>query len=87
MEKSEILQEAARRQNEMESGLIRDLSYEDLLAAVGLTRVPGEPLVTEADPWDAFEAECPKLPETVFSALECRQRSATQQRDFTAGIL
>ena len=55
-------------------------------AEVHLTRVPGGILVTETDPWDSFENECHRLPETVFSALECRQRSATQQRDFTAGI-
>ncbi|MCX6876293.1 MAG: hypothetical protein NTW21_21170 [Verrucomicrobia bacterium] len=34
MEQSEILQEAARRQDEMESGVVRDLSYEELLAGI-----------------------------------------------------
>ena len=55
-------------------------------AEVRLSRVPGGILVTETDPWDSFEDACRKLPEAVFSALESRQRSATQQRDFTAGI-
>jgi hypothetical protein len=34
MEESEILQEAARRQDEMESGVVRDLSYEELVAGI-----------------------------------------------------
>ena len=53
---------------------------------VRLTRVPGGILISEADPWDSFEDECHRLPEAVLSSLENRQRSAAQQRDFTAGI-
>jgi len=34
MEQSEILQEAARRQDDMESGVVRELSYEELLAGI-----------------------------------------------------
>lgn len=34
MEEREILQEAARRQDELESGVVRDLSYEELLAEI-----------------------------------------------------
>lgn len=38
MEESEILQEAARRQDEMESGGVRDLSYEEMVAGIGQRR-------------------------------------------------
>lgn len=55
-------------------------------AEVRLTRVPGGFLVSEANPWDTFEDACRKLPEGVFRALETRDRSGQQKRDFTGGI-
>lgn len=38
MEECEILQEAARRQDELESGVVRDMSYEELVAGIGHRR-------------------------------------------------
>ena len=55
-------------------------------AEVRLTRVPGGILITEADPWDAFQDACRSLPDAVLSAMENRERAKPQQRDFSAGI-
>lgn len=53
---------------------------------VRLTRVPGGILITEADPWDAFEDECGKLPDAVVAAMEKRGQIGPQSRDFSAGL-
>lgn len=56
------------------------------VAEVHLTRVPEGILISETDPWERFEAECRKLPEELFTALDQRQHLQAQPRDFSAGI-
>ncbi len=53
---------------------------------VRLTRVPGGILISEEDPWEAFEDGCRQLGEDFFEALERRDRTTPQTRDFTAGL-
>lgn len=53
---------------------------------VRLARVPGGILISEADPWDSFEEGCRKLDEDFFRAVESRDRSTPQARDFSAGL-
>jgi antitoxin VapB len=52
---------------------------------VRITRVPQGLLITEQDPWDAFQEGCATLSEGFFDALENRDRSTPQIRDFSAG--
>jgi len=53
---------------------------------VRLTRVPGGILISEEDPWDAFEDGCHSLGEEFFETLEQRDRSTPQVRDINAGL-
>ena len=53
---------------------------------VQLTRVPGGILISEGDPWDAFEEGCRNLGEEFFEAVERRDRKTPQVRDFNAGM-
>lgn len=53
---------------------------------VRLARVPGGILISDADPWERFEAGCRQLDEGVFRALAGRRHATQQKRDFTAGI-
>lgn len=53
---------------------------------VRLARVPGGILISEADPWDSFEEGCRKLDEDFFRAVESRDRTTPQERDFSAGL-
>ena len=52
---------------------------------VRITRVPGGLLITEQDPWDLFREGCEALSDGFFDALEHRDRTTPQIRDFTAG--
>jgi len=51
-----------------------------------LTRVPGGILISEGDPWDAFEESCRELGGEFLDAVERRDRKTPQTRDFTAGL-
>ena len=53
---------------------------------VSLTRVPGGILISESDPWEEFEEGSRELGETFFKAMDARDRTTPQRRDFTAGI-
>ncbi len=53
---------------------------------VRLTRVPGGILISEGDPWDAFEEACLGLGGEFLDVMERRDRKAPQARDFTAGL-
>ena len=53
---------------------------------VRITRVPQGLLITEQDPWDAFQEGCEALSEGFFKALESRDRNTPQIRDFSAGV-
>ncbi len=53
---------------------------------VRLARVPGGILISEVDPWDAFEEGCRNLDEDFLVAVESRDRSASQKRDFKGGL-
>lgn len=53
---------------------------------VQLTRVPGGILISEGDPWDAFDEGCRKLGDEFFEAVERRDRNSPQIRDFNAGL-
>lgn len=53
---------------------------------VRLSRVPGGILISEGDPWDAFEEGCRSLGEEFFDAMDRRDRKAQQVRDFNAGL-
>lgn len=53
---------------------------------VRLKRVPGGILITESDPWSGFEESCRELDDGFFQALEKRDRSTPQVRDFSAGL-
>lgn len=53
---------------------------------VRLTRVPGGVLISEADPWEAFEEACSELGESFFAAMKSRAGDIKQERDFTAGM-
>ena len=53
---------------------------------VGLSRVPGGILISEGDPWEAFEQGCRNLGEYFFEAGERRDRKTPQARDFTVGL-
>jgi len=53
---------------------------------VHLARVPGGILISESAPWDQFEEGCRKLDEDFFRAVESRDRSTPQKRDFRAGV-
>ncbi len=53
---------------------------------VHLSRVPGGILISEGDPWDAFEEGCRNLGEDFFDAVESRERKIPQVRDFNAGM-
>ncbi len=53
---------------------------------VRLARVPGGILISEPDPWEQFEEGCRKLDEGFFRAIDARDRSTSQERDFTAGL-
>jgi antitoxin VapB len=55
-------------------------------AEVCLTRVPGGILITEGDPWKGFAEGCRELDEGFFQALENRDRTTPQKRDFSAGL-
>jgi virulence-associated protein VagC len=50
-----------------------------------LSGVPGGILISEGDPWDAFEESCRNLGEDFFDALENRNRRPRPVRDFSAG--
>jgi hypothetical protein len=43
-------------------------------------------LISEGDPWAAFDEGCRNLDEAFFEALERRDRRTPQQRDFKAGL-
>ena len=43
-------------------------------------------LISEGDPWDAFEEGCRSLDEAFFDAVERRDRKTPQVRDFNAGL-
>lgn len=51
-----------------------------------LTRVPGGILISEGNPWDAFEKGCRELGGEFLDAVERRDRKTPQARDFTAGL-
>lgn len=53
---------------------------------VRLTRVPGGILISEGDPWEAFDEGCRSLGADFFEAVEGRERKATQVRDFNADL-
>ncbi|HSP43641.1 MAG TPA: hypothetical protein VLO11_12265 [Luteolibacter sp.] len=53
---------------------------------VRLTRVPGGILISEGDPWAAFEEGCRHLGDDFFETLERRDRKTPQHRDFNAGL-
>ncbi len=53
---------------------------------VRLTRVPGGILISEGDPWDAFEQGCQSLGVDFLDAVEKRERKKPQVRDFNAGL-
>jgi antitoxin VapB len=53
---------------------------------VRLTRVPGGILISEGDPWDAFEEACRGLGDGFLDSMERRDRTTPQTRDFTAGL-
>lgn len=53
---------------------------------VCLSRVPGGILISEGDPWDAFEEGCEALDERFFEVMAGRDRKGEQKRDFTAGV-
>ena len=53
---------------------------------VRITRVPAGILISEGDPWDAFEEACRDLDEAFFEALDGRDRKTPQSRDFNAGL-
>jgi len=53
---------------------------------VRLARVPGGILISDADPWDGFEEGCRKLDEDFLRAVESRDRTTPQPRDFSAGL-
>lgn len=53
---------------------------------VRLSRVPGGILISEGDPWDAFEEGCRGLGDGFFDAVERRDRKTPQVRDFNAGL-
>jgi antitoxin VapB len=53
---------------------------------VRLSRVPGGILISEGDPWDAFDEGCRSLGEAFFEAVERRDRKTPQVRDFNAGL-
>ena len=52
---------------------------------VSLSRVPGGFLISESDPWDAFEEGSRELGEAFFKAMDATDRKNHQKRDFTAG--
>jgi antitoxin VapB len=53
---------------------------------VRLTRVAGGILISEGDPWDAFDEGCRELGREFLDAMEQRDRKTPQTRDFTAGL-
>jgi antitoxin VapB len=53
---------------------------------VRLTRVPEGILVSEADPWERFRDGCEALGDDFFKAMEERDRSIPQKRDFSGGL-
>lgn len=53
---------------------------------VHLSRVPGGILISETDPWQAFEEGARELGDDFFSVMETRDRTTIQERDFTAGL-
>jgi len=53
---------------------------------VRLSRVPGGILISEGDPWDAFDDGCRSLSEEFFEAVEKRDRKTPQLRNFNAGL-
>jgi antitoxin VapB len=53
---------------------------------VMLTRVPGGILISEGDPWDAFDKGCHELGAEFFDVMDQRGRKTPQHRDFTAGL-
>jgi antitoxin VapB len=53
---------------------------------VRLARVPGGILISESNPWDSFEEGCRDLDENFFRAVDSRDRSTPQKRDFSAGL-
>lgn len=50
---------------------------------VRLSPVPGGILISEGDPWEAFEEGCRNQGEGFFDAVERRDRKTPQVRDFT----
>jgi antitoxin VapB len=53
---------------------------------VRLTRVPGGILISEGDPWAAFDEGCRNLDNAFFESIEQRDRMTPQKRDFNAGL-
>ncbi|NQX00835.1 AbrB/MazE/SpoVT family DNA-binding domain-containing protein [bacterium] len=53
---------------------------------VRLTRVAGGILISEGDPWEAFDEGCRQLGQEFLDAMEQRDRTTPQMRDFTAGL-
>jgi len=53
---------------------------------VTLTRVPGGILISEGDPWDAFDKGCHELGAEFFDVMKQRDRKTPQHRDFTVGL-
>lgn len=51
-----------------------------------LSRVPGGILISDSDPWAAFDESCRSLGDGFFEAMEKRERKTAQHRDFNAGL-
>jgi hypothetical protein len=53
---------------------------------VQLSRVPGVNLISEADPWDAFEAGYRSLGEGFFDKVDQRDRKTPQRRNLNLDL-
>lgn len=53
---------------------------------VTLSRVPGGILISEGDPWASFTEACRDFDDSFFVAVENRDKTTPQPRDFTAGL-
>lgn len=54
--------------------------------AVQLSRVPGVNLISEADPWDAFEAGYRSLGKGLFDKVDQRDRKTPQRRNLNLDL-
>ena len=50
---------------------------------VHITRVADGFLIREKDPWQLFREGCREMDESFFEAMENRDRTTPQKRDFT----